>query len=104
LRHTAVGLNFIDVYHRTGLYSVGGLPVTLGLEGAGEIDDRQAAAMMLQGLTAQYLLCGAAELFEVVLRAAVRIEVNQSYPLAEAARAHRDLKGRRTKGSSVLLP
>lgn len=99
LRHTAVGLNFIDVYHRTGLYPAP-LPFTPGLEGAGSveavgdgvvefqpgdrvayanpplgayaetrlmpadrlvklpdaIDERQAAAMMLQGMTAQYLL------------------------------------------------
>ena len=293
LLQTAVGLNFIDIYHRTGLYPVGELPVTLGLEGAGEvveagadvtefkpgdrvayaggplgayaterlipahrlvklpdeIDNRQAAAMMLQGLTAQYLLrrtyrvqagdtilfhaaaggvgltacqwakhlgarvigtvgspekaelarahgcdhpilyrekdfvarvreltagqgvavvydsvgkdtflksldclrpmgmlvsfgqssgpltsfdpgllaakgslyltrpslmtysakredllSGAAELFEVVRSGAVRIEVNQSYPLAEAAQAHRDLEGRKTTGSTVLIP
>ena len=100
VRHTAVGLNFIDVYHRTGLYPVGDLPSGLGLEGAGvveavgagvdevrvgdrvayaggpvgayaerrnlpaqrlvvlpdNIDDKQAAAMMLQGMTAEYLL------------------------------------------------
>ena len=99
VRHTAVGLNFIDVYHRTGLYPLP-LPAGLGLEGAGVIEelgpnvtdvavgqrvayaggpvgaycerrvvpvgrlvplpdaigDRQAAAMMLQGLTVQYLL------------------------------------------------
>jgi NADPH:quinone reductase len=99
VRHTAVGLNFIDVYHRTGLYPLP-LPATLGLEAAGvveavgpevvevqvgdriayanppigayaerrvipadrlvplphEISDVQAAAMMLQGMTAQYLL------------------------------------------------
>jgi len=100
IRHSAVGLNYIDVYHRTGLYPPGDLPTTLGLEGAGEVvsvgpevahfkpGDRvayaggpvgayaterlipahrlvqlpdgisfeQAAAMMLQGMTAQYLL------------------------------------------------
>lgn len=99
VRHTAVGLNFIDVYHRTGLYPLT-LPSGLGLEAAGVIeavgdgvaelqpgdrvayctgpigayaearvmpartlvklpdalDDRQAAAMMLQGLTAEYLI------------------------------------------------
>lgn len=99
LRQTAVGLNYIDTYHRTGLYPVQ-LPTGVGLEGAGvveavgpgvdslaegdrvayaggplgayadvrlmpahrlvklpeSIDDRQAAAMMLQGMTAQYLL------------------------------------------------
>jgi NADPH:quinone reductase len=50
------------------------------------------------------LLNMAAELFEVVERGAVRIEINQHYPLAEAARAHRELEARQTTGSSVLLP
>ena len=50
------------------------------------------------------LLATAAELFEVVASGAVRIEVNQTYPLAEAARAHADLEARRTTGSTVLLP
>jgi len=293
VRHGAVGLNYIDVYHRTGLYPLPALPWTLGMEGAGRveavgegvtefkvgdrvayasppvgayaevrlmpadrvvalpdsIDDRTAAAMMLQGLTAQYLLrrtyrvqpgdtillhaaaggvgliasqwarhlgatvigtvgsdekaelarahgcqhvivysrenfvervreitngqgvavvydsvgketfmgsldclrplgmmvsfgnasgpvppfepgilaakgslfltrpvlmaytarradllAGAAELFEVVAGGAVKIEVHQTYPLAEAAQAHRDLEARRTTGSTVLLP
>ncbi|MBK7543940.1 MAG: quinone oxidoreductase [Candidatus Competibacteraceae bacterium] len=100
IRHGAVGLNYIDVYHRTGLYPLPSLPWTLGMEGAGRIeavgdgvtefkvgdrvayaspplgayaevrlmpadrvvalphaiDDKTAAAMMLQGMTAQYLL------------------------------------------------
>ena len=99
IRHHAVGLNFIDVYYRTGLYPMA-LPGTLGMEGAGVVEavgegvthlkpgDRAAyasqppgaycsvrvmparcvcrlpdaidfetgAAMMLKGLTAQYLL------------------------------------------------
>ncbi len=99
LQHRAVGLNFIDVYHRSGLYPVT-LPAIPGLEAAGVVEavgsdvtdikvgdrvayasgplgaytearlmpadrlvvipgvisDGQAAAMMLQGLTAQYLL------------------------------------------------
>jgi len=293
LRHSAVGLNFIDVYHRTGLYPVGDLPAVPGMEGAGTVleigggvtdvapgdrvayaglppgayaeerlipahrlvklpdavTDRQAAAMMLQGMTAQYLLrrtyrvksgqtilwhavaggvgliacqwakhlgvtvigtagseekaalasahgcdhvilyrrekivdrvreltggegvpvvydgvgkdtfessldClrpmgmmvsfgqasgkippldtgvlaakgslyltrptlmtytakrddlleSARELFEVVLSGAVRIEVNQTYPLRDAAQAHRDMEARKTTGSTVLLP
>ena len=293
VRHGAVGLNYIDVYHRTGLYPLPSLPWTLGMEGAGQveavgegvtefkpgdriayasppvgayaevrlipadrvvalpdaIDDRTAAAMMLQGMTAQYLLrrtyrvqpgdaillhaaaggvgliasqwarhlgatvigtvgndekaelarahgchhvivynrenftervreitggqgvaavydsvgkdtfmgsldclrplgmmvsfgnasgpvppfepailaakgslfftrptlmtytaqradllASAAELFEVVSSGAVRIEVRQTYPLAETARAHRDLEARKTTGSTVLLP
>lgn len=100
IRQGAVGLNYIDVYHRTGLYPLPSLPSTLGMEGAGRIeaigegvtefkvgdrvayagppvgayaevrliaadrvaklpdaiDDKTAAAMMLQGMTAQYLL------------------------------------------------
>ena len=100
LRHEAVGLNFIDVYHRTGLYPLPALPAIPGMEGAGvveqvgsdvaefasgdrvayaglppgayaeirripadrlinlpeKISTRQAAAMMLQGMTARFLL------------------------------------------------
>jgi NADPH2:quinone reductase len=99
IRQAAVGLNFIDIYHRTGLYPLP-LPSGIGLEGAGTveaigsavtevrvgdrvayaggpvgayaevrdipadrlvrlpdaIDFKTAAAMMLQGMTAQYLL------------------------------------------------
>jgi NADPH:quinone reductase len=50
------------------------------------------------------LLATANELFDVVRSGVVKIEINQSYPLAEAARAHRDLEGRKTTGSTVLLP
>ncbi len=100
VRHKAVGLNFIDVYFRTGLYKAPALPAVIGMEGSGvveaigtgvtdvavgdrvayamgpigayadartiraellvkipeEIAFETAAAMMLQGLTAQYLL------------------------------------------------
>lgn len=49
------------------------------------------------------LLATAAELFEVVRSGAVRVEIRQTYPLAEAAQAHRDLEARRTTGSTVLL-
>ena len=100
LRQSAVGLNFIDVYHRSGLYPLPALPATPGMEGAGivvatgegvegfapsdrvayaglppgayaeerlipahrlvllpdTISDQQAAGMMLQGMTVQYLL------------------------------------------------
>jgi len=99
IRQHFVGLNFIDVYHRTGLYKQPQLPFVLGTEGAGEvlevgsgvtdikpgdrvayasvigayaeerlisaerlvplpdsIDYKTAAAMMLQGMTVQYLL------------------------------------------------
>ena len=100
IRHSAIGLNFIDIYHRTGLYPLPSLPSGLGLEAAGVVEavgsavtdlkvgdrvayaspppgayaevrlmpadrvvvlpdaisDRTAAAMMLKGLTAHYLL------------------------------------------------
>lgn len=50
------------------------------------------------------LLATAGELFEVVRSGAVRVEIRQTYPLADAAQAHRDLEARRTTGSTVLLP
>jgi NADPH2:quinone reductase len=99
LRQNAVGLNYIDVYHRSGLYKLAEFPAIIGMEGAGtveavgpgvtelkvgdrvayagvlgayaderlipadrlvklpdSIDDITAAAMMLQGMTARYLL------------------------------------------------
>ena len=46
----------------------------------------------------------AAELFDVVARGVVKIEINQTYALRNAADAHRDLEGRKTTGSTVLLP
>jgi NADPH2:quinone reductase len=78
IRHTVIGLNYIDTYFRSGLYPPpSGLPFTPGLEAAGvveavgdgvtslaekvialpdSIDDETAAAMMLKGMTTQYLL------------------------------------------------
>ena len=50
------------------------------------------------------LLTTAGELFEMVGKGIVRINVNQTYPLSAAADAHRDLQARRTTGSTVLLP
>ncbi len=101
IRHTAIGLNFIDVYYRTGLYTLpAGLPLIPGNEAAGVVtalgagvtslkvgdrvayaaaigaycearniaadrlvripdgvSDQTAAAMMLKGMTAEFLLC-----------------------------------------------
>ena len=50
------------------------------------------------------LEAGSSELFGLVERGVIRIEVNQTYALADAASAHRDLAARRTTGSTVLLP
>ena len=38
VRHEAIGLNFIDVYHRSGLYPLPELPWTIGMEGAGTVE------------------------------------------------------------------
>jgi NADPH2:quinone reductase len=52
----------------------------------------------------QDLETGAKELFEVVKSGKVKIEINQTYKLQDAAQAHRDLEARKTTGSTVLLP
>lgn len=54
--------------------------------------------------TPEALAATAGPLFDAVLSGAVKIEVNQTYKLADAARAHVDLESRRTTGSTVLLP
>ncbi|HTT13139.1 MAG TPA: quinone oxidoreductase [Burkholderiaceae bacterium] len=46
----------------------------------------------------------AAEMFDLVGRGKLKIEIDQRYALADAIKAHTDLAGRRTTGSSVLLP
>ena len=46
----------------------------------------------------------AGNLFKMVLSGAVKIEINQTYKLRHAAKAHRDLEGRKTTGSTVLIP
>jgi NADPH2:quinone reductase len=259
VHHTAVGLNYIDVYFRNGLYKIPVMPATLGMEAAGVVTaigadvtavkvgdrvayatgpigayatdrvitadrlvripdgiaDNTAAAMMLQGMTAQYLLrtthrvvsteakaemarehgaahtiighetlaadvkritggtmvpvvydsvgkdtfsasldslaplglmvsfgnasgpvppfdlgvlsakgslyltrptlatytakpadlaASAADLFDVVKSGAVKIRVNQTFPLKDAAAAHTALEARKTTGSTVLIP
>jgi NADPH2:quinone reductase len=47
---------------------------------------------------------GAAKLWDMVATGKVKVEIGQTYPLLEAEQAHRDLEGRRTTGSTVLLP
>src|SRR5688500_5981386 len=39
VRHTAVGLNFTDIHHRTGRYPSPEMPLVLGMEGVGVIDE-----------------------------------------------------------------
>jgi NADPH2:quinone reductase len=52
--------------------------------------------------TREDLLTAARELFEVVESDAVKIAINQTYPLRDAAQAHRDLENRKTTGQTVL--
>jgi NADPH2:quinone reductase len=54
--------------------------------------------------TREELVQSAAKLFEVVASGAVKIDAAQTYPLADAARAHADLEGRKTVGSTLLHP
>jgi NADPH2:quinone reductase len=50
------------------------------------------------------LIANANELFDVVSKGIVKINVNHTYPLKDAAQAHKDLESRKTTGSIVLLP
>jgi NADPH2:quinone reductase len=50
------------------------------------------------------LAASAAELFDVVRSGAVKIRVNQTFPLQDAAAAHTALEARQTTGSTVLIP
>ena len=46
----------------------------------------------------------ATDLFEMVAGGRIRIEIGASFPLENAAQAHRDVEGRVTTGSAVLIP
>ncbi|MER9022613.1 quinone oxidoreductase [Mesorhizobium sp. M0815] len=50
------------------------------------------------------LEASAAALFDVVLSGAVKIKINQRYALSDAGKAHSDLEGRRTTGTTILIP
>ncbi len=54
--------------------------------------------------TAAQLESSSSELFDLYISGALRVEIGRTYPLGEAARAHRDLEARKTSGSTVLLP
>ena len=54
--------------------------------------------------TREDLVKAAQELFAVVKSGKVKISINQTYPLKDAAQAQRDLESRKTTGSTVLLP
>jgi NADPH2:quinone reductase len=50
------------------------------------------------------LEASAEELFDMMTSGRIKVEIDQRYPLADAAQAHIDLAGRKTTGSSVLVP
>ena len=54
--------------------------------------------------TRKDLVKSANDLFDVVKSGRVKIAVHQTYPLSEAARAHRELEARATTGSTLLIP
>ena len=60
--------------------------------------------LMSYTITREELVASAKALFDVVLSGAVKIEINQTYPLKDAAQAHRDLEARKTTGSTIFLP
>jgi NADPH2:quinone reductase len=79
-------------------------PFDLGILGAKGSLFLTRPSLMTYTAKREDLLAHAKDLFEVVGKGAVKIEIRQTYPLAEAARAHRDLEGRKTTGSSLLIP
>lgn len=52
----------------------------------------------------QWLLKAAGELFDLIESGSIRININQRFPLAKAAEAHRALEARKTTGSTILIP
>lgn len=60
--------------------------------------------MLTYTMTAEELQQSSNDLFARILGGDVRIEINQRYALADVQQAHRDLEGRKTTGSTVLLP
>lgn len=78
-------------------------PFDLGILGAKGSLFLTRPSLMAYTAMREDLLAHARDLFDVVEKGAVQIEIGQTYPLAEAARAHRDLEDRKTTGSTVLV-
>ena len=79
-------------------------PFDLGILGAKGSLFLTRPSLMTYTAQRKDLLEHAGDLFEVVKSGAVKIEIQQSYPLSEAGRAHQDLEARKTTGSTILLP
>jgi NADPH2:quinone reductase len=54
--------------------------------------------------TRKELVSTANDLFDVLAKGAVKVQINQTFALKDAAKAHSAMEGRRTTGSSVLIP
>jgi NADPH:quinone reductase len=78
-------------------------PLNLGILGQKGSLSVTRPTLNTYGAKRENLVAMAAELFEVVRSGAVKIEVSQTYPLKDAAKAHADLAARRTTGSTVFL-
>jgi NADPH:quinone reductase len=78
-------------------------PLNLGILGQKGSLSVTRPTLNTYGAKRENLVAMAAELFEVVQSGAVKIEVNQTYPLKDAAKAHADLAARKTTGSTVFL-
>jgi len=88
IKVAAVGVNFIGIYQRTGLYSLP-LPGVLGMEAAGTVT---AVGANVRGL----------KVGDAVGRLNVRI--GAEFPLERAADAQRAFEGRQTTGKVLLVP
>ena len=62
------------------------------------------AGMASYMVTRRELISSARDLFAAVDSGAVKIRINQRYPLKDARKAQRDMEARRTTGSTVLIP
>ena len=79
--------------------------MTKVLSGPGTYQKGAWTLHMLRGLIGDAVLFRLEDdLFDLVARGIVKINVNQTYPLKEAALCHRDVESRKTTGSTVLLP
>ncbi|MCC7046993.1 MAG: quinone oxidoreductase [Alphaproteobacteria bacterium] len=79
-------------------------PVNLGILGPKGSLFVTRPTLMTYTAKREDLLKAAKDLFGVIKSGKVKISINQTYPLKDAAQAHRDLESRKTTGSTVLLP
>lgn len=79
------------------------VPIDLDLLASASLTITRASLQSFIGKRAD-LLAMAQDVFDVVQAGSVKIHVGQTYALRDAAQAHKDLEGRRTVGSTVLLP